>query len=91
MRILASPSVTATVCSKCAASDPSREAIVQEADGLSKDAKVLRDRLNDSKPSSAEADQVMSRAAKLHTFIQGRQVPGAANVWTGIRPQLARE
>ena len=66
----------------------SREAIVQEADQLSKDAKVLRDRLNDSKPSSAEADQMMSRAAKLHAFIQGHQVPAAATVWTGVRPQL---
>ena len=53
----------------------SREAIVQEADQLSKDAKVLRDRVNDSKPSSAEADQVMSRAAKLHDVHPGP--PGA--------------
>jgi hypothetical protein len=66
----------------------SRDAIVQEADQLSKDAKVLRDRVNDGKPSSAEADQVMSRAAKLHAFIQGHQVPASASVWTGLRPQL---
>ena len=51
----------------------SREAIVQEADQLSKDAKVLRDRVNDGKPSSAEADQVMKRAAKLHDVHPGAQ------------------
>ena len=30
----------------------------------------------------------MSRAAKLQTFVQGHQVPAAASVWTGVRPQL---
>jgi hypothetical protein len=66
----------------------SRGAIVDEADQMSKDAKVLRSRVNDGKPSSAEADQVMSRAAKLHAFIQGHQVPASASVWSGLRPQL---
>ena len=66
----------------------SRGAIVQEADQLSKDAKVLRERVSDGKPSSAEADQVMSRATKLHAFIQTHQVPASASVWSGARPQL---
>ena len=66
----------------------SRGAIVKEADDLAKDAKALRERVNDGKPSSAEADQVMSRAARLQTFIQGHQVPGSASVWSGAKPQL---
>jgi hypothetical protein len=66
----------------------SRDSIVQEADQLSKDAKVLRDRVNDGKPSSAEADQLMTRAAKLQTFIQGHQLPASATAWSGARPQL---
>ena len=35
-----------------------REAIVREADQLSKDAKALRGRVRDGKPSSAEADRL---------------------------------
>jgi hypothetical protein len=67
---------------------PSREAIVSEADQLSKDAKTLRDRVKDGKPSSAEADGVLTRASKLQTFIQGHNVPAAANAWTEVSPQL---
>ena len=66
----------------------SRGAIVQEADQLSKDAKVVRERVSDGKPSSGEANQLMSRAAKLQTFIQGNKVPASASVWSGARPQL---
>jgi hypothetical protein len=67
---------------------PSREAIVSEADQLSKDARALRDRVKDGKPSSAEADQVLTRAGKLRTFIQAHQVPAAANAWAGVSSQL---
>lgn len=66
----------------------SREEIVNEADQLSKDAKVLRERLSDGKPSSAEADQVMARAARLHTFIEGHQAPAASGAWNGVAAQL---
>ena len=66
----------------------SHVAIVQEADQLSKDAKVLRERVSDGKPSSAEADQLMSRAAKMQTFIQGHQLPASASAWSGARPPL---
>jgi hypothetical protein len=65
-----------------------REGIVDEADQLSKDAKTLRERVNDGKPSSAEADQVMARAARLQTFIKGHQVPAASGAWNGVASQL---
>ena len=58
---------------------PTRAAIVQEAEDLSKDAKTLRSRLKDSKPSSAEADQLIARAGKLQKFIEGHQVPASAS------------
>jgi hypothetical protein len=61
-----------------------REAIVREADQLSKDAKALRGRVRDGKPSSAEADRLLSQASKLQAFIEGRQVPTAAGDWAGI-------
>jgi hypothetical protein len=66
----------------------SREGIVDEADQLSKDAKTLRERVNDGKPSSAEADQVMARAGRLQTFIKGHQLPAAAGAWNGVASQL---
>ena len=65
-----------------------REAIVREADQLSKDAKALRGRVRDGKPSSAEADRLLSRAAKLQVFIEGRQLPTAAGDWAGIKTRL---
>ncbi|HET9265889.1 MAG TPA: hypothetical protein VFO14_22755 [Vicinamibacterales bacterium] len=65
-----------------------REAIVREADQLSKDAKALRGRVRDAKPSSAEADRLLSRAAELQAFVDSHQLPTAAGVWTGIRTRL---
>jgi len=67
---------------------PTREAVVSEADQLSQDAKTLRDRVKDAKPSSAEADEVLTRAHKLETFIQGHKVPAAARAWTAVSSQL---
>ena len=63
----------------------SREGIVDEADQLSKDAKALRERMNDG---SAEADQVIARAASLQTFIKGHQAPAAASAWNGVAAQI---
>jgi hypothetical protein len=67
---------------------PSRDAIVGEANLLTKNAKTLRERLNDGKPSSAEADEVLLRASKLQRFIQAHRVPGASNAWSGVSEQL---
>jgi hypothetical protein len=61
-----------------------RDAIVEEADQFTKDAKLLRDRVIDRKPSSAEADQLLARAARLQTFVAKHRVPTAANYWAGI-------
>jgi hypothetical protein len=67
---------------------PTREAAVREADQLSKDAKAVRSRVNDGKPSSAEADRLLERAARLQSFIQAHQVPTSASAWPGIRSRL---
>jgi hypothetical protein len=63
---------------------PAREAIVLEANLLSKDAKALRGRVNDSKPSSAEADRLLGRAEKLRAFMERHQVPTASSAWAGV-------
>jgi hypothetical protein len=65
-----------------------REAIVREADQLAKDAKVLRDKVKDEDPSSAEAERLLTRAAKLRTFITGHKVPTTAGIWSGVAGQL---
>jgi hypothetical protein len=65
-----------------------REASVREADQLSKDAKTLRDRVKDSKPSSAEAERLLARSAKLQALIESHQAPASAAVWSGMKPPL---
>jgi len=71
-----------------AVDQPTREGIVDEADALSKDAKTLRSRLKDGKPSSAEADQLIARAGKLQKFIEGHQVPASASAWPALSTSL---
>jgi hypothetical protein len=65
-----------------------RDEIIQEADDWSKEAKALKSRVKDGKPSSGEAQQVLSRASRLQSFIRNNQVPSAASAWTGIDGQV---
>jgi hypothetical protein len=65
-----------------------REAIVAEADQLSKEAKTLRDRVNDGDPSSAKARQVLNRAANVQSFIAGHRVPASAAAWSSVTERL---
>jgi hypothetical protein len=67
---------------------PTREAIVDEVDQLAKDAKSLRNRVKDGQPSSAEAESVLTRAAKLQTFLDGHQVPMSAGQWAAAGSRL---
>ncbi|HEX7070075.1 MAG TPA: hypothetical protein VF190_04690, partial [Rhodothermales bacterium] len=59
-----------------------RQAIVDEADQLSKDAKSARERVKGSEPSSAEAERVLARATKLQAFIGSYRMPASASIWT---------
>jgi hypothetical protein len=65
-----------------------RQAIVGEADQLAKDAKALRDRVKDGHPSSAEATQLMARAAKMQAFVNSRRLPSSAGIWSGAAGRL---
>ena len=65
-----------------------RDEIIQEADDWSKEAKALKSRVKDGKPSSGEAQQVISRASRLQSFIQKNSVPAASSVWAGIDGQV---
>jgi hypothetical protein len=67
---------------------PARQAVVGEADQLSKDAKVLRDRVKDGKPSTGEAERVLAGATKLQTFIDSHRVPASAAAWTSAGQPL---
>jgi hypothetical protein len=59
-----------------------RQAMVSEADGLSKDAKALRGRVKDGRPSSAEAERLLARAAKVQSIVDAHQMPTATTAWT---------
>jgi hypothetical protein len=62
-------------------SKESRQAAVAEADQMTKDAKALRDRVKDTKPSSAEASKLLAQAAKVQGFVDGHRVPASATAW----------
>ncbi|HET9369745.1 MAG TPA: hypothetical protein VFO19_05835 [Vicinamibacterales bacterium] len=70
------------------ASKSAREAVDRDLDDLAKDAKQLRDRVKDGKPSSAEAERVLTRAARIQSFIAGHRTPRAATEWRGVATDL---
>jgi hypothetical protein len=65
-----------------------RQTASANVDQFVNDAKALRDRVKDGRPSSAEADRVLSNATDLQTFISSHQVPASASVWNDVTPQL---
>ena len=65
-----------------------RQSIVSEADEFARDAKTLRDRLKDGEPSSAEADRLLSRAAKVQSIVNGHQAPTAVSSWASMTPRV---
>ena len=59
-----------------------REAAVQEADGLKKDAKKVGSLVGDGRPASGEAKALLQRAAGMQTAISGRTLsPAAQSAW----------
>jgi hypothetical protein len=58
-----------------------RQAAIADADQWSKDARALRDRIKDGKPSSAEAQRVADGAAKVKAFVEGKTLPTSARAW----------
>jgi hypothetical protein len=67
---------------------PTREATVREADDFSKEAKALRDRVKDARPSSAEAEALLAKASKLEAFVSSHKVPAAAGEWAAVKKHL---
>jgi hypothetical protein len=66
----------------------SRDAIVDEAEGLQKDAEKLRERIKDGEPSSSELDKVLERATRIQRFLDSHQVPASARLWSDVTPRL---
>ena len=59
-----------------------REAAVQEADGLKKDAKKVGSLVGDGRPASGEAKALLQRAAGMQAAISGRTLsPAAQSAW----------
>ena len=77
-------SLDADLKTNTAIDKPTRDAIIQDAGDWSKEAKALKDRVKDSKPSSAEAEQVLTRAGRLQSFIRNNAVPTASSAWPEI-------
>ena len=65
-----------------------RQGIVADVDQLSKDAKTLKSRVKDGKPSSAEASRVLVQAARLQDFVKTHQVPVSTTTWNSAADQL---
>ena len=59
-----------------------REAAVQEADGLKKDAKKVGSLVGDGRPASGEAQALLQRAGAVQRAISGRAIsPAAQSAW----------
>ena len=65
-----------------------RESIVGEAEQLAKDAKLLRDRVKDGDPSSAEAQRLLAQASKVQSLLGNYKAPMAAGALGGVRAKL---
>jgi hypothetical protein len=62
-------------------SKEARQAAIAELEQLTKDAKALRGRVKDAKPSSAEASKLLAQAAKVQGFVASHQGPTSAAAW----------
>ena len=68
-----------------------REAAVQEADGLKKDAKKVGSLVGDGRPASGEAQALLQRAAAVQGAISGRTLsPAAQSAWGAFESGLGK-
>jgi hypothetical protein len=65
-----------------------REAIVDQAEQFSKDAKELRNLVKDGQPSSAQATRLIADATKIQDFVFRHKLPSAPGVWSGVAAPL---
>ena len=66
-----------------------RAAAIAEADSFAKSAKALKDRVDDGKPSTAEAQQLFQQAAKIKGVLGGKNLAMASGAWSGVSSKLA--
>ena len=66
-----------------------RQSIVDDASQLERDAKALRERVNDGDPSSAEAERLLVRSARIRSVINDRRLSAAKAAWSPIAPKVA--
>src|SRR5262249_43908027 len=58
-----------------------RDGVMQQAAQCSKDAKILRDKIKDASPSSAEADNLLACMAHVQTFLDSHQAPASTSAF----------
>lgn len=65
-----------------------RETVVGDAEILGKDAKALRERVEDQDPSSSELTRVLRQSLKIQKSLTGRAVPMSAPIWAAMVPHV---
>jgi hypothetical protein len=74
-----------------AISETTREAAVDEAEQLKRDAEQLASIVGDGRPASGEAQALLERAAKIRAASAGRTLsPAARTAWSEIESGLAK-
>lgn len=67
----------------------SRKQVIEQAEALVDDAKTLRSRVSDGKPSSGEAGRVVQQAEQLQQWLAGRTLgPPVTSNWSALGPYL---
>jgi hypothetical protein len=69
---------------------PVVDAAKKDVDALGKQAKVVKSRVNESKPATAEMRELLDHAAKVGTFVQGQSglLPGTTGAWGALKDPL---
>jgi hypothetical protein len=65
-----------------------RGGAVDEVKQLARDADALRGRVNDSQPSTAEAERMLQRAGKINGFLRANPAPQSNTAFAAILPRL---
>jgi hypothetical protein len=71
-------------------SDADKTAGRKAADDLARAAKTLKSRVDDGKPSTAEAKQVVAMLSSLSAFHGMHAIPAGADAWQGVQGAMGK-
>jgi len=67
-----------------------KDAITKNLDTLIKSAELVKSRLNDGKPATAEVQELMTHVAAVQKFMDGHPTPSASANWEALGASLAK-